>query len=116
MKKFNFNFMEIDDEDRYCTDAGPFTGEAFTTHRDGWLHFTPEFKNGFKDGLEREFHADGTLAHEGTWFCAHRIGVHRSWYEDGTLKAELDCTGAGLPTVRRFNSDGSPSAGRRGAE
>ncbi|MFI5839929.1 toxin-antitoxin system YwqK family antitoxin [Catenuloplanes sp. NPDC051500] len=112
MDTISFDSLDMDDEDRYCTDAGPFTGEATTSYPDGSQYATQQFKDGFKDGPEREFHQNGRLAMEGEWKYGIQIGVHREWYEDGTPKTELDYTN-GLPTVKRFNPDGTPAGRRR---
>lgn len=114
MDRANFNFLEMDDEERYCTDDGPFTGEAFLLHPDEAVAWTRQYKNGYADGPGREFHPNGNLAAEGEWSHGAQVGVHRQWYEDGTLKTEANYTG-GMPRVKRFNPDGTP-ANRRARE
>jgi antitoxin component YwqK of YwqJK toxin-antitoxin module len=102
------NFLEMDNEERYCTGDGPFTGEAYITYWDESLYFVQQYKDGFKNGPGRQFHPDGALALEGEWLYGRRVGVHRRWYEDGALRSELDYSGDGLPTGNTFNPDGTP--------
>ena len=45
---------------------------------------------GERDGLEREFHADGRLAAERSFARDVPTGVWRTWYPDGTLRSEVD--------------------------
>ncbi len=83
MDRANFNFLEMDDEERYCTEDGPFTGEAFLLHPDESVAWTRQFKNGYADGPSREFHPNGNLAAEGEW----SYGARSAYTASGTRMA-----------------------------
>jgi antitoxin component YwqK of YwqJK toxin-antitoxin module len=57
-----------------------------------------------RDGPEREFHPDGSLAAERAFEHDQPCGLWRTWYPDGTPRAEIDhgVPGARVALLNRF--------------
>ncbi|MBW4330244.1 hypothetical protein KY084_05295 [Stakelama sp. CBK3Z-3] len=67
--------------------------------------------DGEKDGRDRQFHRNGTLAMERHWKAGALSGRYRSWYPDGTLKEAWTYGPHGLEGVYRvYHPNGRPAA------
>ncbi|QDU23955.1 toxin-antitoxin system YwqK family antitoxin [Urbifossiella limnaea] len=84
--RVNENDLELD-EDMLLLAGVPFSGVGFDLYEDGSLRSESPFRDGFRDGLCREWHPNGRLRCE--WIAAQGTitGVKTEWHPGGALKA-----------------------------
>ena len=110
MNQIDFDDLDMDeDQVALGPDGEPYTGEVIERDTAGNVVAVITYRNGFKDGKETHFYPDGTLAFEGVWrFAEVGVGVHRSWYENGKIKAVTYYDEAGqIERVEDYREDGS---------
>ena len=73
----------------YTYEGAPFTGAAFEMGRTGTLEWETEYRDGLRDGLQRGWHPDGSLAAEGTFLAGTIHGTYREWHPGGQLAVEM---------------------------
>lgn len=72
----------------YTHNGVPFTGIAFSVGRSGALESETEYHGGFRFGLLRGWHPDGSLAVEGMFRDDGLHGTYREWHKNGRLAIE----------------------------
>jgi len=73
----------------------PFTGHLFNKYPSGKKRSEISYVNGRKDGFERQWYEDGSMAVERFYSEGTKIGLHRSWWENGQTKFEYHFNDAG---------------------
>ncbi|RKF20788.1 toxin-antitoxin system YwqK family antitoxin [Altericroceibacterium spongiae] len=81
--------------------SSAFTGTLELRREDGSLQRRLFCRAGRKDGLDRSFFPDGTLAEEEHWKEGALFGPYRSWFADGTLEQAWRYGRAGLEGLYR---------------
>jgi hypothetical protein len=66
---------------------GTFTGTQVIDNPDG-EHGTIQFVDGWKEGREQIYYADGTLEKDYTFHHGKPTGTCRSWHDNGKLEHE----------------------------
>jgi antitoxin component YwqK of YwqJK toxin-antitoxin module len=80
------NDLEYDD-DQAISNGVPFTGIAFSDYPNSRLKREAPYKDGFEEGLCREWFLNGQLKCE--WFAVHgrATGKVTEWHETGKIKS-----------------------------
>jgi antitoxin component YwqK of YwqJK toxin-antitoxin module len=66
-------------------DGKEFTGISFDIHSNGQLKFERSYKNGRKNGLNKQWFENGQLRIETNYKNGKRDGLDKMWYENGQL-------------------------------
>lgn len=99
-------------EDELCTveDQIHFTGTVELRRDNGSLMRRLACSNGNKNGIDRQFHKNGTLAMERNWKAGRLEGLYRRWSDDGTVLERWTYGPDGLEgDYRTYHPDGSLS-------
>ena len=62
----------------------PFNGLLVSNFDNGAYKMKLQYRNGRKDGYEKQWYANGQLAQDRTYSKGVKIGRHLGWWEDGT--------------------------------
>ncbi|MBD8498789.1 toxin-antitoxin system YwqK family antitoxin [Paenibacillus arenosi] len=65
----------------------PFTGLTYELYENGCLRYFCFYKNGFKEGMFREYYRSGKLKSEEVMKYGQTIGKRTIWYESGKIKS-----------------------------
>mgnify|MGYP006099329117 CR=1 FL=1 len=83
------------------------TGVVYDEYENGQLEYEGGFKDGKKDGIQREWFENGQLKVELNWKEDTRDGLQRTWYENGRLVIEANYKeGAPRGLVRTWYGNG----------
>ncbi len=66
----------------------PFSGKLITTNPDGQLASEIEYEEGRKNGEEKNWYEDKTMAVVRIYSDGYKNGIHKGWWPDGTLQFE----------------------------
>lgn len=75
------------DDDLRVLDGTPYSGTAFLLHPDGTLAFEVTYRDGFEEGVHREWHPNGELKR--TWFAerGRATGKVEEWHACGRIRS-----------------------------
>jgi antitoxin component YwqK of YwqJK toxin-antitoxin module len=84
--RVNEEELEYDDDQRIHR-GQPFNGIGFLIYPNGQLRSEALYRDGFKEGIVRDWHANGQLMEE--WIAKHgqATGEIREWHANGQLRA-----------------------------
>jgi antitoxin component YwqK of YwqJK toxin-antitoxin module len=91
VKRVPYDSLDYTDDGYYYLDEQPFTGVAFSRHKDGWLEKEIEYRNGAEWGMKRHWYAPNKLLEEAQMRAGVVHGKERIWYRNGKLEEEADC-------------------------
>jgi hypothetical protein len=85
--RVNEEELEYYEEDQRTHHGQPFNGVGFLMYPNGQLRFEAVYRDGFKEGVVREWHANGQLMEE--WFAEHGQAQReiKEWHANGQLRA-----------------------------
>jgi antitoxin component YwqK of YwqJK toxin-antitoxin module len=85
-RRVNADNLDWDDDLRVL-DGTPYSGSAFLLHPDGSLAFEVTYRDGFEEGVCREWHPNGKLKLE--WFAerGRATGRVEEWHPGGRVKS-----------------------------
>ena len=80
----------IEHDTLVCTDNNfvPYTGAAFSMHKNGNLASKSFYKNGKLYGLQKTYHKNGQLKQEANFNDGKVEGLAKAYYENGQLQDE----------------------------
>ena len=82
--RIEFTLLDAD-EDMALYDGEPFSGIAYSLYLNGRLRSEHPFRNGFEEGLCRDWHENGQLAAK--WSAARGQATRLlEWFESGIVK------------------------------
>lgn len=99
--------LDFDEYGRYLQDGGPFTGVLYLESESGVLEAEQEVKDGFKWGMQREWHVPGVLTLEWAAVKGEPHGPYRSYHQNGKLASEKTYEFGICVEERTFEEDGS---------
>ncbi|WP_298345326.1 hypothetical protein [uncultured Algibacter sp.] len=86
----------------------PFTGKIVSSFIDGQLQSEVFYKDGLKEGKEKQWNIDGALVVERLYAEGIKTGIHKSWWDNGNLKFEYHFNSKGEfhGMVKEWYADG----------
>jgi len=66
--------------------GAPFTGELVSMYNPSSFKMKLEYKEGRKDGYEKQWYPNGELAQHRLYSKGVKVGNHLGWWEDGSKK------------------------------
>jgi antitoxin component YwqK of YwqJK toxin-antitoxin module len=112
--RINFNDTTMDEGTRLLHDGNLYTGEVVETDDDdGTILCLNTYKDGYEDGIQKEWYRDGSPKSVYRTVKGSPVGESEEWYDNGQLaiRQEFDQWG----TVRKrdeWDENGEPLPGR----
>jgi antitoxin component YwqK of YwqJK toxin-antitoxin module len=106
MKRVPQRSLDYPGDGYYYQDDEPFTGVAFSLHKDGSLKSETEYKDGLKWGLERYWFAPDKLESEAHMLRGVVHGKERLWHRNGKPKEEGDYQFGIALRIKKWDEDG----------
>ena len=84
----------------------PFTGDAFSYHKNGQVSLTTSYKNGLKEGIKDEFFDNGQLLSSVNYFMDLKEGEEKIYYKSGELNYLNVYKNGNLIDKKRLSKEG----------
>lgn len=82
------SFEEVGGRKMAYKNKQPFSGVALNYFKDGSLHYSTSYKDGYKNGEWRIWFSNGNLQKVGNTLNEKEEGIYREYYKSGKLKYE----------------------------
>ncbi|MEK7949911.1 toxin-antitoxin system YwqK family antitoxin [Luteolibacter soli] len=105
MKRVDIEDCELGD-DMVLFEGVPFSGILFALHDDGIIAYEHEFRDGFPDGISKDWHQNGVLRREACFKWGRVDGLVKEYYPNGERMLEKEVEFGATVALQRWGEEG----------